>query len=266
MTAVLKPSPSKATFRKTVSPPAVAPVSNGETAQQESSADKVFRGIIRGLYDGQYVPGQRLVETDLTRSFGVSRGSVREALNRLTAEGVVLLNLHRGAHIRSLTREEAFEIADLLEVLIGLSARLAAKRIDLPGHRALLRSSVTALVENERRAAFFEFVLARNAFYKTLLQISGSNELKRVLSSVQVNLVRIQSRVFEVGSGRESLRLNDYRAIAGAVQAGDARRAEAAARRHVRYVRALLSRLPRQAYPVAGLDNGGNRSNATSNH
>lgn len=234
-----------------MSPPAVVPVRNGETARQESSADKVFRGIIRGLYDGQYVPGQRLVETDLTRSFGVSRGSVREALNRLTAEGVVSLNLHRGAHIRSLTREEAFEIADLLEVLIGLSARLAAKRIDMPGHRALLRSSITALVETERRSAFYEFVLARNAFYKTLLQISGSKELKRVLSSVQVNLVRIQSRAFEAGSGRESLRLKDYRTIADAVQAGDARRAEAVARRHVRHVRDLLSSLPRQTYPAA---------------
>lgn len=216
--------------------------------RQESSADKVFRGIVRGLYDGRYVPGQRLVESDLTHDFKVSRGSVREALNRLRAEGIVALNLHRGAHIRSLTRDEAFEIMDLLEMLIGLSARLAAQRIDLPGHRGLLQTCMAALTDHEQRAQFFEFVRARNSFYRALLQISGNKELKRVLTSVQVNLIRIQSRPFE--AGREAMRLKDYRAITTAVLEGDDRRAETVARRHVKHVRELLSRLPSQTYPA----------------
>jgi DNA-binding GntR family transcriptional regulator len=219
-------------------------------SREESSADKVFRGIVRGVYDGRYVPGQRLVEADLTRDFKTSRGSVREALNRLGAEGIVTLHLHRGAHIRSLTRDEAFEIMDLLEVLIGLAARLAAQRIGLRGNRALLRHCIAALSYREQHAQFFEFVRARNAFYRALLEISSSNELKRVLTSVQVNLIRIQSRTFETDSRRKKTHLQDYRTIAGAVLTGDARRAETVARRHVRNVRNLLSRLPRQAYPI----------------
>lgn len=247
MTATLKSAAQRIAFRKLASPSGldVEPLEQ----KQESSTDKVFRGIVRGLYDGRYVPGQRLVEADLTRDFKVSRSSVREALNRLRAEGIVTLNLHRGAHIRSLTREEAFEIMDLLEVLVGLSARLAARRIDLPGHRALLRNSLATLCDHMRRAEFFEFVRARNDFYRTLLKIAGSGELKRLLTSVHVNLVRIQSRVFEVQSGRETMRMEDYRAIATAVLAGDTRRAEATARRHVNNVRKLLSTLPQQIYP-----------------
>lgn len=236
------------TLRRVATPDALEAESAGRGA--ESSADKVFRGIVRGLYDGRYVPGQRLVEADLTHDFKVSRGSVREALNRLRAEGIVRLNLHRGAHIRSLTREEAFEIMDLLEVLIGLAARLAAQRIDLRGHRALLQQCVAQLADHERHAQFFDFVRARNAFYRALLEIAGSSELKRLLTSVQVNLIRVQSRAFETESGRKKTHLEDYRIIAAAVLAGDARRAEAVARRHVRNVRDLLSRLPRQTYPA----------------
>jgi DNA-binding GntR family transcriptional regulator len=236
------------TLRKVAAPHAVE--AEPSERREESSADKVFRGIVRGLYDGLYVPGQRLVEADLTRDFKISRGSVREALNRLRAEGIVTLNLHRGAHIRSLTREEAFEIMDILEVLIGLAARLAAQGIGLRGHRALLQQSIAALADHERRTQFFEFVRARNAFYKALLQISGSGELKRVLTSVQVNLIRVQSRPFETESGRKKTHLEDYRIIAAAVLAGDAHRAETVARRHVRNVRELLSRLPRQTYPA----------------
>lgn len=246
MTTMLKTSAPKVAFRKS-SPNAFE--ADRLEQERESSADKVFRGIVRGLYDGQYVPGQRLVEADLTRDFKVSRSSVREALNRLRAEGIVTLNLHRGAQIRSLTREEAFEIMDLLEVLIGLSARLAARRIDLPGHRTLLQNSLAILSDHMRRAEFFEFVRARNDFYRTLLRIAGSGELKRLLTSVHVNLIRIQSRALEVQYGREKMRMEDYRAIATAVLAGDARRAETAARRHVNNVRKLLGSLPQQIYP-----------------
>ena len=60
----------------------------------------VFEGIVRGLYEGRYVAGQRLVEADIVQTFGVSCGSVREALNRLAAEGTVVLEPHRGARIR----------------------------------------------------------------------------------------------------------------------------------------------------------------------
>lgn len=248
MTATLKPTAQKVAFRKLASPNRLEVEHLDQ--KQESSSDKVFRGVVRGLYDGRYVPGQRLVEADLTRDFKVSRSSVREALNRLSAEGIVTLNLHRGAHIRSLSREEAFEIMDLLEVLIGLSARRAALRIDLPGHRALLQNSLTTLSDHMRRAEFFEFVRARNDFYRTLLRIAGSGELKRHLTSVHVNLIRIQSRALEVQYGREKLRMEDYRAIATAVLAGDARRAETAGRRHVNNVRKLLGSLPQQIYPA----------------
>jgi DNA-binding FadR family transcriptional regulator len=67
---------------------------------------------------------------------------------------------------------------------------------------------------------------------------------------VHVNLIRVQSRAFEAKSGRERMRLEDYRAIAAAVLAGDARRSETVARRHVRNVREFLGRLPRQTYPA----------------
>ena len=62
-----------------------------------SSPDQVVAALIRGLQAGRYVPGQRLIEADLTKELKVSRGPVREALKRLAAEGLVSLIPHRGA-------------------------------------------------------------------------------------------------------------------------------------------------------------------------
>jgi DNA-binding GntR family transcriptional regulator len=87
---------------------------------------RVVRSMLEGLYQGRYVPGQRLTEGDLMRTFAVSRGSVREALNRLEAEGVVTLTRNKGAYIRALTRSDADDALAIVEVVIGLAARLAA--------------------------------------------------------------------------------------------------------------------------------------------
>ena len=70
------------------------------SADKESSPHKVYSGVLQGLYEGFFVPGQRLVEADLARMYQVSRNSVREALSRLAAERVILLSPHRGAQIR----------------------------------------------------------------------------------------------------------------------------------------------------------------------
>ena len=49
-----------------------------------SSSDQIVRDVVRGLYEGRFVAGQRLVEPDLMRLYGVSRGTVREALKRFS--------------------------------------------------------------------------------------------------------------------------------------------------------------------------------------
>src|ERR1700739_4452377 len=99
-----------------------------------SSPDQVVTAIKRGVLLGRFVPGQRLIEGDLTHNLRVSRGPVREALKRLSAEGIVSLTLHRGAYIRALHREEAKQILMVLEALTGLAANLAASRIEEHGN------------------------------------------------------------------------------------------------------------------------------------
>lgn len=77
-----------------------------------STVDQVIDAIKLGIRDARYVPAQRLVEPDLAREYGVSRGSVREALRRLAAEGFVNLERFRGASIIRMSRKQ---VVDLLE-------------------------------------------------------------------------------------------------------------------------------------------------------
>lgn len=212
------------------------------TAHPASSPELIFREIIQGLYKGVYVPGQRLVEVDLTQKWGVSRGTVREALNRLAAEGIVVLSRHRGAAIRVLDHAEMHDILGVLEMMIGMAARLAAQRIKLGANRARFTESFEMLLGFKSRPDSMDLVRARNRFYRTLAAIGGNKELEVLLSRMHVHLLRVQLRALH-----ESLvveRFDDYSRIGDAVLAGDARRAELAARRHVRAMIDILDKVP----------------------
>jgi DNA-binding GntR family transcriptional regulator len=213
-----------------------------KTSPMISSPDMIFREIVEGLYKGSYAPGQRLIEADLTQKWSVSRGTVREALNRLAAEGIVVLNRHRGAAIRMLDRAEMQDILDVLEMLIGMSARLAAKRITEADNRARFQDAYDALLAFRDRQDSFELLQARNRFYRTMAAIGGNKELQSLLGRMHVHLLRVQLRALHEGMVME--RFDDYNRIGDGVLAGDSRRAELAARRHVRSTSDVLDRVP----------------------
>lgn len=211
----------------TESPAGTPPQSVGES---RSPREQVIRNIIRGLYDGRYQPGQRLKEAELTRSMGVSRGPVREAFNRLAANGIVSLNLQRGAQVRKLSLEEAIGILVIIQSLVGLAARFAAERI-APPDAGRLQQALDRVAGFDPASSAPDHALARDHFYATLSEMSGNAELKRILHTVQIHLIRTQYRVAMADTHR--YRHTDYRRIAAAVTAGKPAAAEKAARSHI---------------------------------
>lgn len=196
-------------------------------ARTESTSSTIVRDIVRGLYEGRYVPGQRLVEPDLMAQYGVSRSTVREALKQLSADGIAVTAAFRGAHIRKLTRAEAENLFSITEVILGLAARQAAQRIDAPGAREKITELFQAIAEYRDEEGRFEFLRRRNRYFRQLVQISGNEEINSILPRLQVHLIRNRLSV------PPAERIEGYRQITEAVLAGDSDAAEAAARRYV---------------------------------
>ena len=215
-------------------------------AKTDGSPGVVYRGIVDGLYRGRYVPGQRLVEADLTRDFEVGRGSVREALSRLAAEGLVSMNLHRSATIRSLSRAETRDLVALLEILNGFAARLAAERIEEGGNRKQIAEAYAALADPETQRDFLHFARARNTFYKTMVAIGANHELARLMPRTNVDLIRVQFRAYATVD--DDLRMEDYRGIYDAIAEGHGRKAETAAKNHIRRLGDAIEKLPDAAF------------------
>lgn len=204
-----------------------------------SASDAVFFGIVNGLEMQIFVPAQRLVEADLAAQFGVGRNSVREALQRLAAEGFVELSRHKGAAVRLLSTQDTLDVLDVAERMTGLLARAAALNASTSGMLPLLKSCMKEINSADAAKDAAAFAKARRRFYRTLLDIGGNRELKRLFPAIQMPIVLAQFRLPTL----QKLRVHDYRKIATAVVGGREDEADAAGIAHVRHVRDEIVRV-----------------------
>lgn len=216
----------------------VPKVSTNTQPNAASACDLVFFGIVNGLEAQTIVPAQRLVEADLAMQFGVGRNSVREALQRLAAEGIVDLHRHKGAVVRSLSLQDTLGVLDVAERMTGLLARAAACNAVNAPQRGALAASLNELAAAEEAQDASAFATARRRFYRTLLDMGGNRELWRLFPTIQMPIVHAQHPLPTL----LRLRLTDYRKIGIAVLAGQEAAADDAGTDHVRHVREEILR------------------------
>ncbi|MCB2098971.1 MAG: GntR family transcriptional regulator [Parvularculaceae bacterium] len=236
--------------------PASGPAQTGSrteevsTVREKDAIQCVFDGIVYGIRSGQMVPGQHLVEADLTRRFGVSRGSLREGLKRLAATGIVTLTRYRGAFISALDRKGVADLLDVLEPLCTLAATLAAEKKPDGSKVAELQKIAQALSregDGHGRATYLEM---RRRFYDLLIEIGGNTELKNVIPLARTDLFRAQ---FDTVQTKEQRRLHasGYSKIAEAVAEGDPAKASRAVKKHFVSTRKTLVELPEHAFSAS---------------
>ena len=221
--------------------------SEGAAEASGSAADKVSEAIIRGIRSGTFVPGQHLVEPDLTRRLGISRGSLREALKHLAAEGIVTLNRFRGAYIASLDRKAILDLLQTLEPLCSLAARLAAEHCETPDQvRQVLE--IAAEIDDANRAKNRGLYLERRRqFYSVIVEIGGNQELERAMPLTRTDLFRAQ--IEPIQSDRQRNRhASGYSKIAKAITDRNPAAAVRAVQRHFAGTRQTIEELPGEAF------------------
>lgn len=210
----------------------------------------VDRGTIReraeaalrqAIIEGRLAPGEKLVERELCDALQVSRGSLREALRGLAAEGFVDNVPHRGPSVASISAEQAREIYAVREALEGLAARTLAERQD-PHAIASLQQALDRLRRLKRRKADPASMVAVKAeFYCALFDGAGNATLGAIMGTLLAR-IGVLRRASLSRAGRLPESVDEIAEIVAAIRAGDPDRAERASRLHVRH--ACLAALP----------------------
>jgi DNA-binding GntR family transcriptional regulator len=206
--------------------------------------EAAYQQLRQMLLDRRYLPKERLVEADLVDVLGVSRSTVRGVLIRLEQEGLVELEPNRGAHVSTLTFDEAVQLFEIREVLEGLIARIAADHIT-DETIARLGQLCDAMERALDEGDVVNYVDSNREFHETIWNVVGDHRSVKLLHSLSPQVVRQQFQTVLL-PGRRDKSLGEHHDIRRALAAHDAQAAETAARAHARAVRdAFLKAGPR---------------------
>jgi DNA-binding GntR family transcriptional regulator len=146
-----------------------------------SLGERVYAELRQGIVDGRYRPLQRLVELELAEELSASRTPVREALQHLELEGLVLASRH-GWIVREHTAVDIHNIYDVRIALEGYASRLAAERASdeaLSRLRAIHESALSNLDPGDRG----EFVRLHDEFHAAILRAAENEVLGDAIRS-----------------------------------------------------------------------------------
>jgi DNA-binding GntR family transcriptional regulator len=193
---------------------------------------KLLRGAI---LSGKIRPGQRLNESELARDFGLSRIPVREALQHLQQDGLVVDVPRRGKFVIDLTEEKIQKINSLRLILEAEALRLCRAKMPAEGLQAL--GSLVAKMEHSREVSEVEASALDIEFHRLIWRYAGNEYLAKTLESITIPLFahRVLWRLNREMLGWASILPNHHRMLFEFLQVKSTKSAEEVMMEHLSY-------------------------------
>lgn len=147
----------------------------------QSTSIRIADQLRERIVDGYFAPGQQINETLVSRQLNLSRGPLREALQRLSQEGLLVSKPNRGVFVVELTAQDVDEIYGLREILeLGaaeiITAQSAERRRKVSGQLTKIAARLPEAAAADDWIRVFKLDLE---FHTTLVSESGNSRLLR---------------------------------------------------------------------------------------
>jgi len=199
--------------------------------ERQSLAYEVARRLSRLIEEGHLAPGTRLIEIDLSRQMGVSRGPLREALRILETTALVDNIPGRGSYVAALSRADAIDLYDLRVLLEVEAARLAARSPSKEDLQTLC-DLYAGLLQADERQDYSVLAGEDILFHQKIWAMAGNKRLKLVLDGM-VNQIRryhsLQTHLYQTPMAG----VTEHELILAAIQQKDPEAAASAMRKHM---------------------------------
>ena len=214
------------------------PSQGGETRPATvDNTVNAYSAIRRGIVEGRYRPGERLIETRLADELSCSRTPIREALRMLDSDGLVETSPNRGATVRQLSTTDIRDLYEVRARLESLAAELAASRAtpeqvqSLAAAESAFSRAVDAV--NHRDLTSLRLILQRNdEFHRALLEAAHNERLRHALSKTVDHPMVFQAfRHYDAQAMQRSALF--HRLIIEAIRSGDSSRAGRLVHEHI---------------------------------
>ncbi|MCJ7789612.1 MAG: GntR family transcriptional regulator [Candidatus Atribacteria bacterium] len=134
---------------------------------------------------GNLKPGLFLAEEKLSESMHISRGPIREALNRLEKEGFVTIIPRRGTMVSNITAQEVKDISKIRELLEPFAAKESLSRISRSKLKEIKKDFIKLISKPENKENKSIFFLLDKDFHKLLNEECRNKKLIEILDNFE---------------------------------------------------------------------------------
>ena len=205
----------------------------------KAGSKKVFRTVIseqikeqlmEEIFQHKYKPGDRLVESALAKELNVSQTSVREALRSLVAMGFLESEPFKGITVRSLSRQDLWEVYTVRAALESLAASHAAERIT-DSEISELEKICEEMIEAAEAGDVHKRTRLNIDFHKTLIRASGNKLILKLYDNLQFGSWSLMTGTLTTMDPIEMA--SRHRKLIEAIKSRDPERVSLAVRKHI---------------------------------
>jgi GntR family transcriptional regulator of vanillate catabolism len=213
------------------------------TDENLSQLDRALLGLRSLALSGEYSGKERLSEVAVAKRLGISRTPLRQAMDRLVAEGLLERIKTGGCRVATFSTEDIADAIELRGVMEGTAARLAAERgvdPDLMAQASDALDQIDAAWSAHNGFNFDAYVTKNARFHRLLGQFPNSPILEKEIDRISLLPLASPSAFLSdqalVPDFQDSLRFaqRQHRFILDAIMRGEGTRAEALTREHAR--------------------------------
>ncbi|MCB9457037.1 MAG: GntR family transcriptional regulator [Anaerolineaceae bacterium] len=212
--------------------------SASRSVERKTLTDRVYEILREDILNNRLPPDTPIQEAVIARDLGVSRGPVREALQKLSAEGLVEIITHRGAVVTSLTWQEFIDAYRVREALEALATRLATPNLT-PNDITILEQLHEEMIRHAEAEAVDAFFVANAKFHHMLVIQSHNKKLVEMYYPLIDQMRRYRMRSLTLRGGL-SKSCDEHKAILDAIKAGDANEAAMRMSAHIQIPQQIL--------------------------
>lgn len=182
--------------------------------QPKRMSEKIYEQIFDWIMDGTLQSGDRLIETEIAESFGVSRIPIREAIQMLEAKGLVDSAPYLGVTVKSFSMEEIADIYRLRQLLESFACKEAALKItsaelqELQGQLEVLRKSINAGLEPSLETTKYLYQQNKN-FHMTMYQGAKMPKLVQLICDLWDSIAFFRIKIVK-GQGYAQQMLDEH--------------------------------------------------------
>ena len=201
--------------------------------------EEALKKLREAIIDGYFVPGERLVESNIYELLGVSRPLLREVFRHLESEGLIVAELRKGYRVAKITSTEAEEIYEVRALLEPAAMRAASERAtgkDVIKLRRIFDNAARAAV----KADLPRLVSYVSEFHSCIFEMAGNRVSAEILMRLHARISLMRAPLMSE-AGRVQVGIKEVRAIVDAIERRNSdevferRRITSGRRRHGRW-------------------------------